>query len=246
MNIKKNINAEHIKVYNNDQSSLSELEHCNKNKETFNVLNKKSNINNNILQRIKKKDNNKLLIIQNKEKNRNIKKYIQKEKSNDSSKKLKYNPNSFKKGNVYCFLFFYNYPIFTLGPQFYYPLIIFLFNNSIFFLMIKHIYHKVNFLLKIISISILIIVNFIQLYTVFINPGIPKNIWFLSDEIINLIMMDENFYKDFNNNKYQICRRCNFLIDKSLKIIHCDICNLCCEYYDHHCPWIGKCIGKYN
>ena len=57
---------------------------------------------------------------------------------------------------------------------------------------------------------------------------------------------DENFYNEFNTDKYQICRKCNILIDKSLKIIHCDICNLCCEFYDHHCPWVGKCIGKNN
>ena len=36
------------------------------------------------------------------------------------------------------------------------------------------------------------------------------------------------------------------LIDKSLKIVHCDICNLCCEFYDHHCPWVGKFVGKNN
>ena len=59
-------------------------------------------------------------------------------------------------------------------------------------------------------------------------------------------MEDENVYKEFNINKYQICRNCNILIDKYLRIIHCDICNVCCEYYDHHCPWVGKCIGKNN
>ena len=112
--------------------------------------------------------------------------------------------------------------------------------------MIKYIYYRINFLLKLASTSILIVLDFTQLYTVLINPGIPKNHWFLSDKIINLIMIDENFYKEFNNKKYKICRKCNFLIDKSLKIIHCDICNLCCEYYHHHCPWIGKCIAKNN
>ena len=245
MNNKKNINVEKIKIGNNDQSSFSELEHCTKNKEMFNFLNKKQKAINIIRQRIKNKDNNKL-IISDKEKNRNIKRNIQKQKNIYSSKKKTHNPICFKKGNVYCFLFINNYPIFTLGPQYYYPILLLAFNNAIFFIFIKYIYYRINYLLKIISISLLIIVDFTQFVTVIINPGIPKNNWFLSDKIINLIMIDENVYKEFNTDKYRICRKCNFLIDKNLKIVHCDICDLCCQYYDHHCPWIGKCIGKNN
>lgn len=27
---------------------------------------------------------------------------------------------------------------------------------------------------------------------------------------------------------------------------HCHECEICVQGYDHHCPWIGKCIGKGN
>ena len=27
---------------------------------------------------------------------------------------------------------------------------------------------------------------------------------------------------------------------------HCDICGVCIERLDHHCPWLGTCIGKKN
>ena len=27
---------------------------------------------------------------------------------------------------------------------------------------------------------------------------------------------------------------------------HCPDCGVCIEGYDHHCPWVGKCIGKKN
>ena len=28
--------------------------------------------------------------------------------------------------------------------------------------------------------------------------------------------------------------------------VHCPECNVCIEGYDHHCPWMGQCIGKKN
>ena len=27
---------------------------------------------------------------------------------------------------------------------------------------------------------------------------------------------------------------------------HCEDCNACIDELDHHCPWMGKCIGKGN
>ena len=244
MNNKKNINANYIKVYNNDQSCLNELKKINNNDEIFNVLNKRKFFNKAIYQYMSK--NKKL---SQDDKNRTIKRKIEKEKNEKNiykSKKNANNINSCKKGNVFCFVYINNNPLFVLGPQFYYPIIIILFNNIIFLLFIKFIYIRIKHIFQLASFSLLIIVDFTQLYTVLINPGIPKKVWFLSNEIINIIIKDENVYKEFNLKNYKICRKCNLLIYKYLKIIHCDICNVCCEYYDHHCPWIGKCIGKNN
>ena len=28
--------------------------------------------------------------------------------------------------------------------------------------------------------------------------------------------------------------------------VHCPECDVCVEGYDHHCPWMGTCIGSRN
>jgi len=40
------------------------------------------------------------------------------------------------------------------------------------------------------------------------------------------------------------CTACN--IDQPLRAKHCKECNKCTAQYDHHCPWIGTCIGEKN
>jgi hypothetical protein len=41
-----------------------------------------------------------------------------------------------------------------------------------------------------------------------------------------------------------ICQICHVIRRKD--IFHCPDCNVCIEGYDHHCPWIGKCVGSNN
>jgi hypothetical protein len=48
----------------------------------------------------------------------------------------------------------------------------------------------------------------------------------------------------YNIGDHSLCRRCGYYVSSSS--VHCVVCDVCIEGYDHHCPWTSKCIGKGN
>lgn len=40
------------------------------------------------------------------------------------------------------------------------------------------------------------------------------------------------------------CEKCNVTQPRGCS--HCEFCQVCVEGFDHHCPWMGKCIGRQN
>ena len=44
--------------------------------------------------------------------------------------------------------------------------------------------------------------------------------------------------------KVRYCQTCN--IFRGPTVSHCKKCDNCVENFDHHCPWLGNCIGKNN
>ncbi|CAD8212537.1 unnamed protein product [Paramecium pentaurelia] len=93
---------------------------------------------------------------------------------------------------------------------------------------------------------------FYQLYN---SPQISY-IWYSLGSIMNGLMLEVCFLRVFLKNpgvKFKLnyvakseksCQLCTLI--KEQGTYHCSKCDICVRGYDHHCPWVGKCIGEAN
>lgn len=87
---------------------------------------------------------------------------------------------------------------------------------------------------------LLFIVNFVLcILCIFSNPGVvPRNNNMLYNYKNTLIVLRGRLFKS------KICKTC--LITRPIGTSHCKKCNNCVNKLDHHCNWIGNCIGIQN
>ncbi|SOV78012.1 palmitoyltransferase, putative [Plasmodium sp. gorilla clade G3] len=77
-----------------------------------------------------------------------------------------------------------------------------------------------------------------------VNPGYVDDTWEINAEENN-IPIEKRKIRNYVPNKYTICDKCDFLV-RPERAHHCRTCNKCILKMDHHCPWIGTCVGEKN
>ena len=118
-------------------------------------------------------------------------------------------------------------PKFSIGPNWYMTLaliIIILFISGIVFTFILS---KLHFIFRIIYAAFQIISIFCIIRTALIHTEIATN-----------------KFQDNYNQLY--CDKCKIYYNSFDRAEHCSICNVCFIKLDHHCVWVGKCVGKDN
>ena len=149
-----------------------------------------------------------------------------------------------KMGNLYVFLFINNQPIFAIGNNKLYLVIIYeLVLHFSFFILMKTIIKSLFLYMKIMLISFYLNCFICHMFIYLINPGIP-NIKYYAKKFIR----SEQYIKlkEKEKKNYYLCEICNIIVNIQDAIQHCEECDICIKQLDHHCYWTGKCIAKNN
>lgn len=92
------------------------------------------------------------------------------------------------------------------------------------------------------------------------NPGVlprqtegsssgPKNVSILGNQLLEFSGKGQDVNIRGSLVKLRYCDTCKSHLGRIYRpprASHCSICDCCVERFDHHCPWLGNCIGARN
>ena len=102
---------------------------------------------------------------------------------------------------------------------------------------------RLSFIYPIIIISILYIIGLVStILGGFTDPGIlPRQI---QDYYYNTNKASLKYVINGHIHRLNYCYSCSLF--RPPRTSHCSLCDNCVERFDHHCLWLGTCIGKRN
>ena len=166
------------------------------------------------------------------------------------------NKNPIKMGNMFTFLFYKEQPLISIGPQYIYGVGLFISMNIINILLVYLAYPYLSSIIKIVGIIIFIMQNVSFIYSFLVNPGLLNRKYYISESVLQSIYTYLEYTNSESFDKYKICKICNIYVPPEFTVIHCEDCNICIKgnvYFiifiidmDHHCTFLGKCVGKKN
>ena len=101
---------------------------------------------------------------------------------------------------------------------------------------------KISFIIPLIIFILYIFTIILLIIASFCDPGI-----LLSFPLEKKVIEDRKEIKIFHLGyikNYKYCSSCSII--RPNRSTHCGDCGNCVEKFDHHCPWIGTCVGKRN